>query len=214
LEEDIVRTMNAAPGLRIIQEYGYIPESADNIRKYAEAFKTVPDRTCHTTAYGFEKSVGGTKSYPLVILGFGGASLLKENSFVVRDNRLYLAVDDHVLSLELGSLRILWSTKVDSATCFGIYWMENDSCFISWGEMEISKVDQNGNIKWSVAGKDIFSNGFKIVGGFAIAIDFENNEYKIELDSGKLGTTPYHGADPRRRRLCGYGRRLRDARRY
>ena len=180
-----MRTVSIIPGLRLIEESSYAPASMDNERQYENEYQTVPGHAHHTTAYGFERTVGNTKFYPLIVLGFGGASLLGKTSFVARGNKLHLAIDDFVLALDLETLRILWATKVDFATCFGIYWVESLSCLISWGEMEVSKLDLSGKILLSVSGSDIFSGGFRIENDFAFATDFEGGEYKIDLRSGK-----------------------------
>ena len=181
-----MKMVSVVTGLKLIEEKGYNPGSVDNIRKYESEFKTVSDHSKHTTAYGFEIINGEIKSYPLVLLGYGGASLLTETSVITRNSRLYVAIDDFVVALELNSLKILWATKVDFSTCFGIFWVENISGIISWGEVNVSRLDPDGKIQWSVSGKDIFSEEFKIEDEYAFATDFEKNQYKIDLISGKI----------------------------
>lgn len=135
----------------------------------------------------------GNEIYPLVILGFGGASTLTDHSLVLHDDKVYVAIDDSVLAIGLNNLNIIWNTKVDPATCFGIYLMDKDSSLISWGELEVAKVKLNGKIQWSVSGNDIFTDGFEIKNKFAYVTDFEGQKYKIELDAGKIGRVSTEG---------------------
>ena len=174
------------PGLKLVEEKEYRPGSVDNIRKYEKEFRTSSNASHHVTAYGIEKKIGARETYPLIILGYGGASTLTQNSWVVRENKMFVAIDDSVVAVELSTIDVLWTTKVDFATCFGIFWVEKISCFISWGEQDISRIRMDGIIDWSVSGRDIFSEEFSIKDGYALATDFERTKYRIEIETGKI----------------------------
>ncbi|NUY82349.1 hypothetical protein HUK80_15700 [Flavobacterium sp. MAH-1] len=81
-------------------------------------------------------------------------------------------------------LEIIWRTQADDITCFQILKVDNE--FIIHGEMEISKLDGNGNIIWQRGGRDIFVtrdgvDDFKIKDNIIFVKDFENNLYKFDL---------------------------------
>lgn len=172
-------------GLKLIRETHYSPGSADNLRKYRREFKTNGD-SVHTSAYGLVETNENREEYPIIILGAGGASSLSPASFVSVGSMIYIAIDDSVVAMEDPALSICWCTKVDEATCFGVFWVEKIKSLITWGELDIACLDLNGKIKWSFSGKDIFSEGFRIEGIMAYAVDFEKNNYEIDLKHGKM----------------------------
>ena len=51
-------------------------------------------------------------------------------------------------------MNLKWNTQADEVTCFQIYVLQED--YIIHGELEISRIDKNGNIKWQYSGADIF----------------------------------------------------------
>jgi hypothetical protein len=74
---------------------------------------------------------------------------------------------------------------LDFATCFSIYKYEKD--FIVHGEIDISRITINGDIKWQYSGADIFVNlngelSFDIVGEEIRLIDFQGNRYTLNGD--------------------------------
>jgi hypothetical protein len=88
-------------------------------------------------------------------------------------------------SLSLPNLDLKWSIKVDSATCFGVYYSSKHDCLLSHGECEVARVSLRGEIVWSAGGKDIFSEGFQIVGDCVEAIDFNHEVYRIDIATGR-----------------------------
>jgi hypothetical protein len=88
-------------------------------------------------------------------------------------------------SLSLPTLELKWATKVDTATCFGVYYCPQDNCLVSHGECEIARARLSGEIVWSASGRDIFSEGFRIVGDHVEAVDFYNGVYRIDIVTGR-----------------------------
>src|SRR5690349_7838007 len=77
---------------------------------------------------------------------------------------------------------LIWKVKADHDTFFGIYPLEND--FIIHGEINIYRIDENGNIKWEWAGRDIWVtiNGmspFEMKKDHIILQDFGNYIYEL-----------------------------------
>jgi hypothetical protein len=64
---------------------------------------------------------------------------------------------------------LIWKTQADQATCFEIFKFKDS--YVVHGEMEISRIDLNGNIMWQNSGADIFTtekgiNDFEITNSF------------------------------------------------
>src|SRR5262249_18552 len=81
------------------------------------------------------------------------------HSAVIVKGGCVVGVGDMLCSLSLPTLDLRWATKVDTATCFGVYYCPQHDCLLSHGESEIARVSISGQIVWSAGGKDIFSEG-------------------------------------------------------
>jgi hypothetical protein len=68
---------------------------------------------------------------------------------VIVGNRLFVAVGDSLAVLEIPSLDLAWCREVDTATCFGVYYIAGHDCLITHGECEIARVSPSGDIAWS-----------------------------------------------------------------
>lgn len=119
-----------------------------------------------------------------VISNGGGASGVHQHSAVFKDGLLYLAVGDSIACLSLESAKLIWSVKVDLATCFGIYFDENNTALISHGELEIARLSEVGEILWRQSGADIFSEGVVLHPKFIEVIDFNKQAYWFRYEDG------------------------------
>jgi len=88
-------------------------------------------------------------------------------------------------SLHLPTLDLEWHTQTDWATCFGVYHSLKHKCFISYGELEIARVSYSGEIIWQASGKDIFTNGFVLHDDYIETIDFNDEQYRIDVETGR-----------------------------
>ena len=80
-------------------------------------------------------------------------------------------------------MSINWFKRLDPATCFGIYQFDND--FLIHGELQISRIDINGNEKWTFRARDIFvtsdgDNSFAIQADKILLIDWEGYRYTLD----------------------------------
>lgn len=128
---------------------------------------------------------GDTVLMSRVLLASGGSSGIHVNSAFIRDNTCFVAVGPFVCALELPTLRLLWHTRVDVATCFGVYDAASYASIISHGELEIARLSYSGELRWSVSGRDIFSEGFELHEHHADAIDFYGTRYRFVLETGQ-----------------------------
>jgi len=97
-----------------------------------------------------------------VLLAGGGASGIHMHSAFVHINTCFIAVGPFVCALELPTLRLLWHSRSDAATCFGVYHAPKLASIISHGELEIARLTYSGQVLWSASGKDIFSEAFRL----------------------------------------------------
>jgi len=119
-----------------------------------------------------------------VLLASGGGSGVHEHSAFVRADTCFVAVGPFVCALELPTLRLLWHTRTDTATCFGVYDAPRYASIISHGELEIARLSYSGQLLWSGSGRDIFSEGFVLHEHHAEATDFDGTRYRFELETG------------------------------
>ena len=119
-----------------------------------------------------------------VLLAGGGASGVHANSALVRDDICFVAVGPFVCAVELPALRLVWHTRVDPATCFGLYDAPTYTSLISHGELEIARLSYTGELLWSRGGRDIFSEDFTLHAHHAEATDFAGTRYRCKLETG------------------------------
>jgi hypothetical protein len=66
-----------------------------------------------------------------------------------------------------------------------VYYCPEHDFLLSHGELEVARVSLKGEIVWSACGRDIFSEGFRIVGDHIVAIDFYHGVYRIDIVTGR-----------------------------
>jgi len=135
-----------------------------------------------------------------LIKGIQGSSYLhladeKDNSQSVKidDNNLILSLGFNFISLNLNQLTLNWNLKPDMAEVFEFYDFQND--YLLRGEVEIHRIDNKGQIKWSYGGRDIWVNmegkpEVQIEENTIRLLDFDSNEYLIDFDGNTLEDNP------------------------
>jgi hypothetical protein len=115
----------------------------------------------------------------------GGASGIHENSAIINEASLVIAVGPFMVSLSLPDLKLNWKTLTDDATCFGVYHSKKNRCYISHGELDVARVSYDGVIEWTNSGADIFTNGFTVTDNQVEAIDWNEKLYVWDIQTGK-----------------------------
>lgn len=116
----------------------------------------------------------------------GGETGIHNTALVIEDDRLVICCADKVFCLSIPDLSLLWKTKADTFTCFQIFKYEDS--YIVHGELEISRLDWNGDFIWQYSGKDIFLNinnesiECELREDYIMATDFNNEVYRIGYD--------------------------------
>lgn len=119
----------------------------------------------------------------------GGGTTIHKNSIIIEDERLVICCSDSIFCLSIPELNLIWQTQADQATCFEIYKYEDS--YIIHGELEITRLDKDGNILWQNSGADIFTNldgkdSFVITDNYILATDWENRKYKFDFNGNSV----------------------------
>ncbi len=163
----------------------YSRNSTDNVRSYKYEYCR-SDEYEHVSAHGVVVGDLESPDSSAILLGVGGATGINENSLTHNGNTLYVAAGDAVFALVLPSLDLKWSKKVDFATCFGVYWLQDKRRLITWGEVNVSCFNEDGAEMWSASGPDIFTEDFEIEGSHIKLTDFNNDIFQINIETGAL----------------------------
>lgn len=172
---------------------GYSFGSMDNHRIYSQEFRL--DNEPYQASSKHTVRVISTKDETEVadcILGAaGGASGIHKNSAFINDDSLIIAVGPFMVSLNLPDLKLNWKTCTDTATCFGVYHSIKNRCYISHGELDVTRVSYAGVIEWSNSGADIFTNGFTVTDNQVKVVDWNEDVYVWDIQTGNpINTSP------------------------
>ena len=161
--------------------------SADNCHSYDHEYYLDDARSEYavTSRHAVKISDKTETVATCILLAGGGASGIHQHSAIIHDHSCIIAVGPFITSLKIPSLELLWSTKTDTATCFGVYRADNHHCLISHGELEIARVSYDGQLAWQTGGADIFTNGITIHDNWVHVVDFNDMEYMIDIETGR-----------------------------
>ncbi len=164
----------------LVDEPTYTFGSVDNARLYPFAKNLAhPDRP--SSIHGVLLS-----SELLAVLGAsGGATGVHEQSALLIDNHLFVAVGDSVACMSISPFQFLWSLQVDVATCFGLYLHALSGALISHGELSISRFTPDGKLLWQSYGEDIFAEPIVLANEYLTATDFNHSKYNFWYCDGK-----------------------------
>jgi hypothetical protein len=123
-----------------------------------------------------------------VIGAVGGGTGVHETSHIIEKERILSCCSDSIYCLSLPSLDLLWRTKADQATCFGVHAFHSD--YIVHGELEISRLDKDGLVLWQRGGADIFTTLegglFELTEHYIIVEDWDNRIYKFDYSGNEV----------------------------
>jgi hypothetical protein len=131
-----------------------------------------------------------------ILLGAdGGGTGVYANTALLDNDRVVTCCADTVFCLTVTGLDLLWKRKSDIATCFAVYQYQQD--YIVHGELEISRLDREGNIIWQVGGADAFvtlegNSNIILYEDSIVAMDFEYSKYVFDYNGNTLSYTKLH----------------------
>lgn len=175
--------------LTLFDDPSYSPGSADNERRYDREFCFVR-KYRPVSQYGVVCNPSEGTPRTCILLAGGGGSRVNDHSAVIVGSACFVGVGDTLCSLALPTLDLRWAAKVDAATCFGVYYCPEHDCLLSHGELEVARVSLTGEIVWSASGKDIFSEGFQILGVRVEVVDFNQDVYRLDIVTGRCELVP------------------------
>lgn len=165
-------------------DQAYSLKSVDNVHIYDREYLFADEDSYLSSKHGISVNSPSGESYSCILLASGGVSGVHEHSALIHEDRCIVAVGSYMCSLSLPVLELGWHIQADWATCFGVYHSPKYGCYISHGELEITRVSYSGEVEWSASGKDIFTNGFTLHENCIEAIDFNDERYQIEIETG------------------------------
>jgi hypothetical protein len=162
--------------------------SADNNFSYSKQYFGENATEYPTSKHGIKIYQDDRIVDSCIIIGSGGATGIHKNSSLLDKDQLLVCCCDTVFCLTLPAFELKWKTQADLATCFQIFGQQDD--YIIHGELQITKLDKDGNKIWEFGGSDIFvstenEEEFKIENDGILLTDFVKTKYKIDFD-GKL----------------------------
>lgn len=173
--------------IELDKDENYSVHSSDNLFKYDRVY-------FEQSQYDFPTQIG-LKIYErdklirsAIIGSVGGGIGIHENSQIIEHDRIIICCSDSLFCLSIPKLNLIWKTKADQATCFELF--KYKESYIVHGEMEISRIDMNGQIMWRKSGADIFTtpkgqNDFEITETYIGVTDWGNRTYNFDFE-GRL----------------------------
>ena len=169
--------------LTLLDDPKYSPGSADNLLHYGREYSFAGEYQPNSK-YGVSCQGPDGSTHWCILLAAAGTTRVNSRSAVIVAEHCFVAIGETICSLTLPELELLWARKVDSATCFGVYYLPSHNCLISHGELEIAHLSLAGDVVWSAGGKDIFSEGFRLAAEYVEAIDFNHEVYHFDITTG------------------------------
>jgi hypothetical protein len=160
-----------------------ISTCSDSLHTYLAFHYTDGCQDSQGSTHGVRIYDNGNEVNSCLIIGSGGTTI-HDSSSILDDDLLLICCGDALFCLVLPSLDLKWQTHVDLAACFQVLKLEDD--YLVHGEIEVSRINREGEIKWSFSGADIFvtldeTKPLILYHDHILLTDFEGNTYKIDF---------------------------------
>jgi hypothetical protein len=174
--------------IEIYVDETYRSGSTDNLNTYNFEYFNETEYQL-TTQIGIKLYENGNIKYSAIIGSDCGATTVHENSTIIEENRILICCSNTIFCLSKPELKLLWKTVADEITCFEI--LKKEDFYIVHGEIEITKLNNEGEILWQKSGADIFTNmnekdNLEITEKYIIAKDWDNRIYKFNYDGNEF----------------------------
>ena len=174
--------------IEVLDEPTYKYDSADNNFNYNKHYFSGDGEKYQISKHGIKILRDDLIIDSCIVIASAGATGVHQNSSLLDGDQLVVCCCDTVFCLTLPDLNLKWKTRADEATCFQIFKHQND--YIVHGELQITKLNKDGQIKWEFSGADIFvstdnESAFQIESDGILLTDFAKTKYKIDF-GGKL----------------------------
>jgi hypothetical protein len=180
----------------IINESNYTLNSADNLVSYdIEYFDgmTNTDRVYPTSKHGIRVTKEGDELASAIICEIGTATAVHDNSVIIAGDSILICCSDKAYSLSIPDLQLNWKKRFDPATCFAIHPFMGD--FVIHGELQITRIDKDGNEKWNFTARDIWvtpdgKESIELKDNKIKLKDWQGYEYELDPDGRELSLKP------------------------
>lgn len=174
--------------IEIFNDSTFSINSNDNLEVYENIYFGDDAQEYPTSKHGIKLISNDKEINNCLIIGSGGATTIHLNSSILDNDSILVCCSDSVFSISIVDLKLNWVKKLDMATCFQIFKIEND--FVIHGELEITRIDNFGNIIWQFGGADIFvsldgDDSFQLNENHIVLKDFSGTTYIIDFN-GKI----------------------------
>ena len=167
-------------------ESDYVLGSSDNTFDYDMVYQDEKSSIYRSSNHGIKVYRGNELYKSAIVCAVGGGTGVFEKSAVIDNEAILICCANKIFSLQLPDLTLNWYSKVDPATCFGIY--KADNGLFTHGEIQICRLDNKGNILWENGLRDIIVNidsheeCFILHDTFIELMDFNSNKYKLDFN--------------------------------
>jgi len=174
----------------IFKDQNFNAASTENVNHYD--FVYIDQSEYHpSTIIGIKLSYDEKYLTSAVIGATGGGTGIGGNSIIIENNRLLVCCSNSIFCLSIPDLALLWRRQADDATCFEIFKYQDS--YIVHGELNISRLNKNGDVLWQQIGADIFTTlenngGFDLTKNYILATDWENRKYKFDYNGNIIET--------------------------
>lgn len=173
--------------IKFYDETDYRFSSVDNIKTYNKTFIS-GEKSALTSLIGIEVFEDKELKSSCIIGSEGGGTGITGNTTLISFGGLVVCCSNTVFKLTIPDLNLEWKTISDSATCFGIHYLDKD--YVVHGELEITKLDKDGKIVWQQSGRNIWTTkegneDFAVYDNHILARDWDYSIYKFDFN-GKL----------------------------
>lgn len=169
----------------IRDESNYSSRPADNVRAYDTEYFLSNEREA-INQHSITLLDHDGASHSCILSASGGGSTVHDQSALIHENTLYVAVGSQLCALALPALSLLWNTQVDSATCFGVLYSAKHNCLISHGELDIARIELDGAVTWNQSGRDIFTGELLLEHDQVKVTDWNHDLYVFVIGDGRL----------------------------
>lgn len=174
--------------IKLFDESDYTLGAPSHVRTYEKIFTDTNDLLV-TSQIGVALLAAEELKSSCLIGAVGCGTLIHPQSALLCYNQLIICCSNTVFKLTIPELDLVWKTVSDTITCLGIHQVGED--YIVHGELEITKIDKNGNIIWQLGGRDIWTtaegtDNFAVYDDHLLATDWQYNTYKIDFDGNIL----------------------------
>ena len=140
--------------IRVFNDADHNLSSTDNINTYFKRYFGISGESHPVSMRGIKVYRDEDVVNSCILVASGGVTGVTSLSSCLEDDQLLVCCCDTVFCLTPDTLNLLWQVQGDPVTCFGIYKIHQD--YLIHGELEVTRIDKSGSIKWRFSGSDIF----------------------------------------------------------